>query len=999
MSTRLIVKNLPKYITPERVKEHFEQKGEITDVKFGYTADKKFRRFAFVGFRTAKEAKSAQKFFEGTYIDTSKISVEFAKAVGDPTLPRAWSKHTKGTTAYHRTPAGARELEEKLEAARLERVKALNQATEAETSRKAAMLKALYEAESALEGSSGDPKLREFMEVVGHASKATWGNDDGVVSVEATKKIKKVGGTIAEVLAVENKKPGGKGMLLTKTHVKFGGDEDEDGESDDEYQTIPGLDAKEEGKAETPDEPKVAPTPETQDAEEVNANAVAFDSGLSDMDYLRMKMRRRLDDEDDPMDDAPPSSSFFNKFHRAAETSDDDGENISDPENEMDIDDADKQEDESAAQTNQSTDALAQQPDAAPDSIEAVLSKLSSSGISIASTSAPTANPAVGLPHRPTTPPPASVIADTARLFIQNLPYAATVQDLTSTFSRFGPLAEPPHIPVSRDTHAPKGYAFVRFLMPEHAAKALDAMDGSIFMGRVMKVLAGKERPGKDGDEEEDTGASFKEKKEKEKKKVAGREGTWNSLFMNVSIYLPSGLLMRFVQHFSVLILEQSDSVMEAMAKKLGVTKSEILSPDADNLAVRVALAETEIVAETKEYLEREGIVLDAFEGGKRKVRSDTVLLVKNIPYTTEEAELSDVFGKFGQVGRIVLPPTRTIALVEFTDPGNARSAFRRLAFSKFKHLPLFLEWAPTGVFKSEFDPAIHTRKETKPKHTDPTTDMDADDSSVKSALSSALPSQISKKDDDEVEEDDIPNVVASVYVKNLSFSTTEAVLREAFSGCRGLRSVRIPKKTDAKTGNRLSMGFGFLEFSGREEAKSVLKSMQGFVLDGHTLQLKLSNAATKGADASAASRKRKGEEDKGVEVTGSKLIVRNIPFQATKKDLRQLFAPFGTLKSLRLPKKHDHTPRGFAFVDFLTTQEARSAFSALSSTHLYGRRLVMEWAKVGEDEEEKVEEIRRRVGRGFEALAKSEGRKRRKVEMGGEGEEGAAAGEDDDDE
>lgn len=32
---------------------------------------------------------------------------------------------------------------------------------------------------------------------------------------------------------------------------------------------------------------------------------------------------------------------------------------------------------------------------------------------------------------------------------------------------------------------------------------------------------------------------------------------------------------------------------------------------------------------------------------------------------------------------------------------------------------------------------------------------------------------------------------------------------------------------------------------------------------------------------------------------------------------------------------------RGFAFVDFLSKQEARSAADAVTGTHLYGRRLV----------------------------------------------------------
>lgn len=45
-------------------------------------------------------------------------------------------------------------------------------------------------------------------------------------------------------------------------------------------------------------------------------------------------------------------------------------------------------------------------------------------------------------------------------------------------------------------------------------------------------------------------------------------------------------------------------------------------------------------------------------------------------------------------------------------------------------------------------------------------------------------------------------------------------------------------------------------------------------------------------------------------------------------------------IKSLRLPKKFGHH-RGFAFVEYVTKQEAQNALQALSSTHLYGRHLV----------------------------------------------------------
>lgn len=46
---------------------------------------------------------------------------------------------------------------------------------------------------------------------------------------------------------------------------------------------------------------------------------------------------------------------------------------------------------------------------------------------------------------------------------------------------------------------------------------------------------------------------------------------------------------------------------------------------------------------------------------------------------------------------------------------------------------------------------------------------------------------------------------------------------------------------------------------------------------------------------------------------------------QATAKELRELFATFGQLKRVRLPKKFDGGHRGFAFVDFLTSQVSLS--------------------------------------------------------------------------
>ncbi len=43
----------------------------------------------------------------------------------------------------------------------------------------------------------------------------------------------------------------------------------------------------------------------------------------------------------------------------------------------------------------------------------------------------------------------------------------------------------------------------------------------------------------------------------------------------------------------------------------------------------------------------------------------------------------------------------------------------------------------------------------------------------------------------------------------------------------------------------------------------------------------------------------------------GTKLLVKNVPFEASKAEVRELFAAFGQVKSVRMPSKFDGTHRG----------------------------------------------------------------------------------------
>ncbi|KAH0517111.1 putative RNA-binding protein 19 [Microtus ochrogaster] len=93
--SRLIVKNLPNGMKEERFRQLFSAFGTLTDCSLKFTKDGKFRKFGFIGFKSEEEAQAALSHFNRSFIDTSRITVEFCKSFGDPTKPRAWSKHAQ----------------------------------------------------------------------------------------------------------------------------------------------------------------------------------------------------------------------------------------------------------------------------------------------------------------------------------------------------------------------------------------------------------------------------------------------------------------------------------------------------------------------------------------------------------------------------------------------------------------------------------------------------------------------------------------------------------------------------------------------------------------------------------------------------------------------------------------------------------------------------------------------------------------------------------------
>jgi RNA recognition motif-containing protein len=81
------------------------------------------------------------------------------------------------------------------------------------------------------------------------------------------------------------------------------------------------------------------------------------------------------------------------------------------------------------------------------------------------------------------------------RLFVGNLPYATTVQELTDLFRRSGDEVASARLVTDLDTGRPRGYAFVEMESADAAAKAIQTLHHFNLNGRPIVVAEARERP------------------------------------------------------------------------------------------------------------------------------------------------------------------------------------------------------------------------------------------------------------------------------------------------------------------------------------------------------------------------------------------------------------------------------------------------------------------------------------------------------------------------
>ena len=84
------------------------------------------------------------------------------------------------------------------------------------------------------------------------------------------------------------------------------------------------------------------------------------------------------------------------------------------------------------------------------------------------------------------------------KLYVGNLPYATTDEDLAQAFGQFGNIVST-FIPMDRATGQSRGFGFVEYESQGDAQAAIDEMNGSVLSGRTITVNVARERTGGPG--------------------------------------------------------------------------------------------------------------------------------------------------------------------------------------------------------------------------------------------------------------------------------------------------------------------------------------------------------------------------------------------------------------------------------------------------------------------------------------------------------------------
>uniref|UniRef100_UPI00358FEA82 RNA-binding protein 28-like n=1 Tax=Myxine glutinosa TaxID=7769 RepID=UPI00358FEA82 len=192
----------------------------------------------------------------------------------------------------------------------------------------------------------------------------------------------------------------------------------------------------------------------------------------------------------------------------------------------------------------------------------------------------------------------------------------------------------------------------------------------------------------------------------------------------------------------------------------------------------------------------------------------------------------------------------------------------------------------------------------------------------------------------------------STVFVQNLAPGADSDALRRTFEQLGPVKRCFVVKRKGEDEGR----GYGYVTFSLASDAQRALG--QVLEVDGRRVHLRLANRKVRAVDAEGQGcRERPSQSNKAPATKKSskkaRLIVRNLSFKCSTKDLQAAFSPFGDVLEASIPQK-DGKMKGFGFVQYSKIQDAARALKEMNLQQIKGRPVAIDWA-IPKDEYEVI--------------------------------------------
>lgn len=284
-----------------------------------------------------------------------------------------------------------------------------------------------------------------------------------------------------------------------------------------------------------------------------------------------------------------------------------------------------------------------------------------------------------------------------------------------------------------------------------------------------------------------------------------------------------------------------------------------------------------------------------------------TAVFIRGLPKGTADQDLRTWLE--GRIG-----PTVTCfmirddyGLAKFKDPNDSRRCLQELQGADFQGSTLRLEAAKQK--KRAAGDVVESAPKKRKKQEEGTQDVSVDEGISQSG--------------------DLRSIELRGVPPSAKKASLQAWIEERLPGGCGLENVRrvLGEGADDDAGGG---GSFVVTFRKQMNASRALESLNGADLDGHRISATYRSLALSKSSSKAG-----------------RLIIRNLAFSATEKQVRKAFEKIGALEQVHLPLKKDSEVqhRGFAFVQYKNAAVAEKAISELNGSKVCGRGVAVDWA------------------------------------------------------